>query len=197
MKPTIAALAAFAKGDMDNFVTASTPGGIEAQEKAGQTTFVANSQLPKECPRKDLEKMGFKFGADVSALFVSVTMPAGWKKVATEHSMWSDLLDDKGRKRAGIFYKAAFYDQRADMHLERRYNVQGYHGCEKDGKSTDPKNYSPPYFACVITDAGKEIHRIGIRARDDHKTGEDLDKEGRAWLNANFPLWDDVTAYWE
>lgn len=197
MKATPAALSALARGDMDNFFTASMPGGIEAQEKAGQTTFVANSQLPKKCPRKDLEKMGFKFGADVNKLFVSVTMPAGWKKQATDHSMWSELVDDKGRKRASIFYKAAFYDERADMHLERRYNVQGYRGCDKDGKDTDPKNYQPEYFACVVTDAGKEIHRLGIRARDDYATGDVLDKEGREWLTAKFPQWNDATAYWD
>lgn len=196
MKATPAALAAFAKGDMDNFLTASTPGGIEAQEKAGQTTFVANSQLPKSCPRKELEQMGFKFGADVDDIFVSVTMPAGWKKRATDHSMWSELVDEKGRKRASIFYKAAFYDRRADMNLERRYNINSYRGCDKDGNLTDPKDYNPPYFAVTVDDCGKEIHRIGFGPRDDYKSRDEMHMQARAWLSERFPKWNDATAYW-
>jgi hypothetical protein len=185
MKATPAALAAFARGDMDNFLTASTPGGIEAQEKAGQTTFVANSQLPKECPRKELEAMGFKFGADVDNLFVSVTMPAGWKKQATEHSMWSELVDDKGRKRAGIFYKAAFYDRSAHMGLDRRYGISCY---EKAGEGMD---------AVTITDCGKEIHRLGTYKERDYPALDVLEKKAKDWLNEKFPKWQDATAYWD
>lgn len=113
-----AALAALAKGDLDNFAVAATPGGIEAQEAAGQAMLCASAQLPKElhgCTRESLEALGFKFGNDVDELFVTCTLPPGWKKQATDHSMHSDLLDDQGRKRAGIFYKAAFYDRRADL----------------------------------------------------------------------------------
>lgn len=197
MKATPAALAAFAKGDMDNFLVASTPGGIEAQEKAGQTTFVANSQLPKECPRADLEKIGFKFGGEVDKIFISVTMPAGWTKRATEHSMWSDLLDDKGRKRGSIFYKAAFYDRNAHMRLTRRYDVESYHGCDESGKATAPDDYNPPHYAITVTDCGKEIHRIGVVPRDAYKEKDEMAAKASAWLDANYPQWKDATAYWE
>ena len=47
-------------------------------------------------------------------------MPNGWKKQATDHSMWSELIDDKGKVRATIFYKAAFYDQRAFLNLVKQ-----------------------------------------------------------------------------
>lgn len=43
-----AAMAAFVKNDMANFVTAMTPGGIESQEAAGQVMFVNSATLPKE-----------------------------------------------------------------------------------------------------------------------------------------------------
>lgn len=194
---TPAALAAAAAGDFSNMMVAMRPGGIEAQEKAGQTTFVANSQLPKDCPRKDLEALGFKFGEPVDDIFLSVTMPVGWRKQATDHSMHSDLLDDKGRKRGSIFYKAAFYDRHANMHLTRRYNVNGYLGCKSDGTLTDKNDYNPPYFACVIEDDGKEIHRVGIAARTDYADKDALDKQGRAWLDQKFPKWGDATAYWD
>lgn len=194
---TPAALAALAAGDLSNAFVAMTPGGIEAQEKAGQTTFVANSQLPKECPRKELEALGFRFGGAVDNIFISVTMPAGWSKRATDHSMWSELIDDKGRKRASIFYKAAFYDRSAHMHLDRRYGVNGYHGVNADGTDADKKDWKAPRMAVVVEDCGKEIHRAGVVDRDDYKTKDELDKLAVAWLAEKFPKHNDATAYWD
>ena len=107
---------ALLNGDLKNAITASTPGGIEAQEAAGQKEFVASESLPKEtngCTREQLEGMGIQFGADIDDLFVSVKLPDGWRKIPTGHSMWSDLVDDKVQKGASIFYKAAFYDRSA------------------------------------------------------------------------------------
>lgn len=194
---TPAALAAFARGDMDNFAVAATPGGIEAQEKAGQTSFVANSQLPKDCPRDDLEKLGFKFGKDVDDIFVSVLMPPGWKKVATDHSMWSDMVDDKGRKRGSIFYKAAFYDRNAHMRLAKRYCITDYKGCDKAGTAADPNDYNAPYRAVVIEDCGSEIHRIGIVRQNAYADKSKMVGRAEAWLNEHFPQWREATAYWD
>lgn len=62
---TPAALGAFLAGDLDNFVTAATPGGIEAQEKAGQTSFVAagpDAQTPSETPLTDALLLGINEG---------------------------------------------------------------------------------------------------------------------------------------
>ena len=43
-----AALAAASRGDLANALIASTPGGIERQEAAGQRTLVESAMLPKE-----------------------------------------------------------------------------------------------------------------------------------------------------
>jgi hypothetical protein len=51
-------------------------------------------------------------------LFRRVRLPEGWGFRYTDHSMWTDLVDDNGKKRAGIFYKAAFYDRRASIQLD-------------------------------------------------------------------------------
>lgn len=95
------------------------PGGIERQEAVGQHELVNSDALPAEIhgDRSVLEAAGVVFGELVKddPLFVNVTLPEGWKKVATDHSMHSDLLDADGKRRAGIFYKAAHYDRRADM----------------------------------------------------------------------------------
>lgn len=115
---TPAALRAIADGNLDNFIAASTPGGIEAQEKAGQSDLVHSSQLPKDgCDRAQLETLGFTFGDDVDDLFVNVKFPPGWKLNPTDHSMWSELIDENGTVRGSVFYKAAFYDRRAFIRM--------------------------------------------------------------------------------
>lgn len=106
----------------ENFLAASVPGGIEAQEAEGQSKFVMSDCLPKEMlrgtTREKLENLGIKFGADVDDIFVSCTLPKGWSKKATDHSMWSKLIDDKGKVIASIFYKAAFYDRSAHICID-------------------------------------------------------------------------------
>lgn len=116
---TVAALAALADGDIDNFERASTVGGIEAQEAAGQQMLCATDILPKtmDPDRQTYESLGFVFGPDEDDLFLKATLPPGWKKQATDHSMWSTILDDSGTARVSVFYKAAFYDRKAFMRL--------------------------------------------------------------------------------
>ena len=123
-KPSItpAAASAMAKGDLLNAAVALAPGGIEAQEKVGQDVFVASETLPirgtsEPAERAWFEKHGFVFGERADKLFVQVKFPPGWKKVATDHSMWSDLVDAEGTKRAEIFFKAAFYDRDSFIRL--------------------------------------------------------------------------------
>lgn len=127
-----AALQALLKGDTDNFIAASTPGGIEAQEKRGQIEQSFLETLPidgtitsrgKINSKAEFEKLGFVFGKQIDECFVESQFPNGWRKKPTDHSMWSEILDEKGRKRGMIFYKAAFYDRSAHVHLECRFGV--------------------------------------------------------------------------
>lgn len=99
------------------------PGAILQQESRGQKELVNSTQLPTECRAEDrakLEAAGVVFGEpnENDPLFCDVTLPAGWKKVETDHSMWTDLVDGDGVKRGAIFYKAAFYDRRATLYAE-------------------------------------------------------------------------------
>lgn len=99
----------------------ATPGSIETSEANGQRELVESCQLPAKMPYKDrlyLESRGVVFPkegsySDGDRLFYDVTLPSGWKKQRTDHSMWSELIDEKGVKVASIFYKAAFYDRDA------------------------------------------------------------------------------------
>lgn len=119
---TPAALSAALAGNIDNFIAASTPGGIKAQEKAGQieqsfadTLPIKGTSTPEQ--RAKFEALGFVFGDSADDLFVKATFPKGWKKKVTDHDMWTEIVDERGTKRGGIFYKAAFYDRSAHVYL--------------------------------------------------------------------------------
>jgi hypothetical protein len=103
------------------------PGMIEASEARGQAQLVASTLLPTDMggKRAMFERMGFKFGEIVKddPLFINAELPTGWSKRGTDHSMHSVIVDENGCERVGIFYKAAFYDRKADMHLTGRYKV--------------------------------------------------------------------------
>lgn len=164
-------------------------GGIERQEARGQQELVNSASLPTECRGRDaLEAAGVKFGEPYKddALFCDAVLPDGWKKRATDHSMWSDLVDGKGRVRARIFYKAAHYDRRADMSVERRFNFSAYN----DGSDKE-------HYACVITDGGKPMHTVGETLRSDYNGRGKIEEEAEAWLNERYPEWKSAAAYWD
>jgi len=95
---------------------------IEEMEAHGQRQFVNSDRLPTEIGSgsvAEFEVLGFVFGEvdPGDALFRQATLPAGWKRDGSDHAMWSYILDEQGRKRVSIFYKAAFYDRCAFMSL--------------------------------------------------------------------------------
>lgn len=100
---------------------------IEGMERRGQREMVKSTTLPYAYDRDDapFEALGFTFGKQVPGdeLFREATLPEGWTREGTEHAMHSVIKDERGIARVGIFYKAAYYDRRADMSLQ---NV-GYH----------------------------------------------------------------------
>jgi len=195
-----AALGALIDGDLKNFAVAATPGGIEAQEAQGQKDLIESDMLPKKCPREKLERLGFEFGEDIDDLFVSCKFPKGWKKVATDHSMGSNLVDNKDRVRGMIFYKAAFYDKKADMRLTRRFRFT----FEPEDAFKSDINYQErtklSRFARVY-DEDKIVFESEPYAHESLKNDWDLQKEAQQlannWLQEHYPEWEDVLAYWD
>lgn len=101
---------------------------IEAQEAAGQREIVHSDVIPTKlngCTEDDLTALGFKLGdvVDGDPMFRRATLPDNWTREGSDHAMWSYLLDGLGRRRASIFYKAAFYDRKAFLSVA---TVQGY-----------------------------------------------------------------------
>lgn len=191
--------AALSADTLENFIAAATPGGIEAQEARGQQSFVRSATLPikfNSGTKAELESMGVVFGEPTDNLFCEAQLPEGWRVEPTDHSMWNKLIDDKGRERASIFYKAAFYDRDAFINVNQRYGVSGYESCDAEG---NPMPYeSHTHFSTVIQDGGKTIRVIGVR--DERSTDRTLrdkhSEEANAWLSSNYPDWQDRTAYW-
>jgi hypothetical protein len=183
-----AALSAIVDKNLANFIAASTPGGIEAQEAQGQRDLVAaESHLPSEMSAADrsaLESLGFIFGAKVDDLFVQCTFPAGWSIKPSDHSMHSDLVDPQGRKRGGIFYKAAFYDRRAYLRLHARYYQRS--------------DYEKPTSTYFIVDSadGSRKHVVGTAPYADYDAHRLVDQTARKWLENNLPNYQDPLAYW-
>lgn len=192
-----ATLAALASRDVENFLVAATPGGIECQEAMGQAALVgSNSSLPRDGDRKVLEAWGVKFQDDIDDLFVRVTLPAGWKLEASDHSMWSYLLDDKGRKRAGVFYKAAFYDRKAHLRVNTYLSVERVY-CNSEGVE-DPPDKNSTHIQDLVKDAdGRVLFSAPIVEDRDYKAGDATNQGCRAWLAEHFSKWQDATAYWD
>jgi hypothetical protein len=190
-------------GFLMDVMAASMSGGhagdaILNQEARGQRELVASEVLPVQMGPEDraaLEGSGVKFIGVVSGdpIFQHVELPSGWKKVPTDHSMWSELLDDKGRKRARIFYKAAFYDRSAGLHACSRFVIE--------------RDYDRGSDVCAynVTDNGTIVESCA--AVDYPENGEDwqarldADEKARsyaeAWLTERYPNWRDGSAYWD
>ena len=184
-----------AKKNTDDLLAAITPGGIERQEAAGQATFVRNATLPKDCDREMLTKCGVIFCTDADDLFVNVVLPDGWKKQATSHAMHSDLIDEKGRVRATIFYKAAFYDRRANMRMCHRYDIYGYIPGDADGNDVEYGKHT--HYKTIVTDGAASLHSLGrIREADDYERGDLHVKQAQEWLDLNYPDWRNPLSYW-
>lgn len=102
------------------------PGHIEEMEAQGQAQLLNSTELPTDMRegRQAYEALGFTLGAPHpnDPMFCPATLPEGWTRAATDHSMWSRILDQHGRERVEIFYKAAFYDRRAFMRLNTPYS---------------------------------------------------------------------------
>ncbi len=172
-----------------------TSNAIERQEAEGQESFVESATLPVDMSRKDkqiLMDCGVKFGEVVEGdpLFQYAKLPEGWTVSGTDHSMHSELLDENSNKRAGIFYKAAFYDRSASLQLTRKY------GYTTDWNRMDEKQES----VCQVKDGDTAIFSTEpVAVTEDcpsYEANDMTDAKAKSWLNENYPGWENPAAYW-
>lgn len=183
-----AAIGALVKGEIGNALVASTPGGIEAQEAAGQQDVAGGEMVPRiirGATKKELTKLGFEFLGELDEIFHKAKLPKGWSIRPTSHSMHSDLIDSKGSVRAAIFYKAAFYDRRATMTMVHRFVSR-----------IDYSNPSVRRFQIWDNKKNEMVTLIGTADFNDHEKQDKLDKKCGDWLKLNKPDHNDAMAYW-
>ncbi|MFE7744424.1 hypothetical protein [Nocardia sp. NPDC057455] len=138
---------------------------ITDMEAAGQQQIVNGTEMPVKGPWEELEALGFVRGEQVDELFVRAILPDGWRKEATEHSMHSKIVDERGVERVGVFYKAAYYDRRADFHIVN----PGPALARKAAWGDDPIGLPDPWG--VLTDAEKRDFATAL----DRELGDRLD----------------------
>lgn len=212
---TPAALGAAMRGDMDNFMVAMIPGGIEAQEAQGQRDLVSSERLPKDINGYRFKGMdakevyalaGIEVVGEYDDIFLNVKLPTGWKLEPTDHSMWSKLLDEKGRERAAIFFKAAFYDRNADFSFTTRFRATVEpEDAYKTDVSYEEREKMPRYGR--VYDGGKLVFQTEGRnpepsTRKNWEKRDTQDQElislAQNWLMENeYPEYEDPLKYWE
>jgi hypothetical protein len=132
---------------------------ILRQERDGQRQLVNSDRLPADIrgDRAEWEALGFTFGDPDPGdpMFMPATLPPGWKREGSDHAMWSYLLDQHGRRRASIFYKAAFYDRRAFMRLESLDSYVANH-VEYDGPLVITDEWATPETVTAALARGRQ-----------------------------------------
>lgn len=193
MPKTPAELLAYLKGDVDNYVIATEDHGIEKQEARGQLNFVRSETLPKELMHSHDSKeviykaLGIEILGEADDLFDKVKLPDGWTKKATDHSMWSELYDEKGRKRASMFYKAAYYDRSAHIGFNKRYTAYYERFGDHDIDSSEKKK-----FVSTIKKDGVEIWRS-----EEPMEYNEVHEFSKKMLLEKYPKAESELAYWD
>jgi len=183
---------------MRMWVGRGDPDKILQQEADGQRSFIESDTLPSRMSCSDLDvnailqAAGVKFCGIVKddPIFQYVELPQGWKKVATEESRWSKLLDDKDRDRASIFYKAAFYDRSAYLTLSFRFRFRPDYDQQDKGIAV-----------ARVVDCGKVVYTTELIAlpggSERYSLINQVNQMAIDWLNQNYPDWQNPGAYWD
>jgi hypothetical protein len=146
---------------------------------------------------------GVEFGEPVDDLFRSAKLPVGWTlRASPDHAMYSNLLDDRGRKRATIFSKSAFYDRDAFMSVTGRFSIW--------------RDFEDEHVVrCFVRDATGDVEVFAPEPRAHRRPGptqqdallvyykelEVIEQELRAecvkWLDERYPNSSDPAAHWD
>ena len=183
---------------------------VDGIGRASQSEMAYSQKFPKKMDgeKEKFEALGFKFGPEIDRLFVQATFPEGWKIVPTSHYMWSDLLDDKGRKRGSIFYKPDFWDQDAFARLNRRYH--GRVERDYEWREAHEEEYADirdlyqdqPHTGMIVDHDGTVLWSHGpTTAKAEGIPWPEFDDAFRKMvddlLTKRFPDHEDVLAYWD
>lgn len=161
--------------------------------------YKISSENNQKYTKSQYEKMGIAIIGEYDDLFYNAQLPNGWEIKATDNSMWNDLFDDKGRKRAKFFYKAAFYDRDAFINFETRFHVCVDHIADP---SEDYDIWRKSDFQGKVKDGETTIFEAKTEKctgdyRVDSAIEDVLRKELVSYMEENYPDYEDINAYWD
>jgi hypothetical protein len=152
-----------------------------------------------EYTRAKYERMGIEIAEDYDDLFWSVKLPDGWEIRATDHTMWNELVDNKGRKRATFFYKAAFYDRDAFSNFETRFHVSVDHVAdpESDYEIWEASDYQGTVKdGDVIICSTARVTPTGDYLKDE-EVKKPLYEQLEMFMKEHYPDYENTEAYWD
>lgn len=149
--------------------------------------------------KQQYERIGITIVDEHDNLFYNVTLPKGWEIKSMGHSMWNALYDDKGRKRAQFFYKAAFYDRDAFIAFNTRFSIRVDH---IGGPDMEYEKWRATDIQGTVNDCENVIFQTecvkptGDYAEDD-KINNNLTQILETYMKENYPDYKDINAYWD
>ena len=113
--------------------------------------------------------------------------------------MWNELIDNKGRKRASFFYKAAFYDRDAFINFNTRFHVSVDHVADPESdydvwKASDYQGTVKD--GDVVICSTKCVPATGSYDGDD-KVKKPLWEELENFMKEHWPDYENTDAYWD
>lgn len=154
-----------------------------------------------EWTKAQYEAMGIKVIDAVDDLFYSVELPEGWEVKPTDHSMWNDVFDNKGRKRIQFFYKVAFYDRDAFSNFCRRFRTSVDHTAPVDSEYAIWEKSD--FIGRVYDDTTVIFETEQIPAPEskdyveEEKIKKQLSKIIDNYIKEHYPNYKDINAYWD
>lgn len=153
-----------------------------------------------EYTKKQYEKMGIKVIEEYNNLLYSVELPEGWKTTVGTSGYWTDVFDEKGRKRMSFFEKLCFWDSDAFTNFNHRYSFIVLPFDEWEGNASYEERMFKPW-TLYITDGGEKkekLHEITPTTKKEYFAIGDVIKEiATKWLNEHYPDWENIEAYWD
>lgn len=186
---------------------------IELEEKIGQIQVCERQLLPKvtndhfksndeiiDWVKQQYEKIGITIISEHDNLFWNVELPDGWKIKATDHTMWNELLDDKGRKRARFFYKASPYDRYAWIGFLTRFSLKVDHIA--DVVSSEYEEWVNSDYQGTVSDGDDIIFKtecvpVSEDYWKDNAIKDCLRIQLEDYMNEHYPDYKNINAYWD
>lgn len=164
--------------------------------------YKERAKIAKDNKRKftmdQYARMGITVIKEVDDYLCEVRLPEGWNIRAAD-SLWSDIFDDKGRKRISYFYKGAMWDTVAFSNFLCRYSISILPFDDYLSDATYEDRMLKPW-SVYLMDCGekvKKLHEITPTTKKEFYEVEDkLRVIGLNYLSNNYPDYDDINAYW-